>query len=68
MTVTAGLNNLQFSPACEFRAGFDCWLTQGVAIKSSYTGIFLPNMTRAANTIDYTLPNIGIIPAATTNA
>jgi hypothetical protein len=61
LTSSAGLNNMQFSPACEFRAGANCWLTQGVAVKFSYTGIFLPNMTRASNTIDYSLPNIGII-------
>jgi hypothetical protein len=61
LTSGAGLNNMQFSPACEFRAGANCWLTQGVAAKFSYTGIFLPNMTRASNTIDYSLPNIGIL-------
>ncbi|HEX4144165.1 MAG TPA: hypothetical protein VHY91_11590 [Pirellulales bacterium] len=61
LTSSSGLNNMQFSPACEFRFGTDCWLTQGVAFKCSYTGIFLPNMTRASNSIDYTLPNIGII-------
>ncbi len=61
LTSTAGLNNLQFAPATEFRAGVNCWLTQGVSAKCSYTGIFLPNMTRATNTINYTLPNLGII-------
>ncbi|HTU26239.1 MAG TPA: hypothetical protein VMF30_12615 [Pirellulales bacterium] len=61
LTSSANLNNLQFSPACEFRAGTNLWLTQAVNLKFSYTGIFLPNMTRASNSIDYTLPNIGII-------
>lgn len=61
LTSGAGLNNVQFSPACEFRAGANCWLTQGCAVKFSYTGIFLPNMTRASNSINYSLPNIGII-------
>jgi hypothetical protein len=61
LSSSAGLNNMQFSPAVEFRAGFNCWLTQGVAVKSSYTGIFLPNMTRASDSIDYSLPTIGIL-------
>ena len=35
-------------------------LTNLIAVKAGYTGIFVNNVVRAADMIDYTLPTMGI--------
>ena len=35
-------------------------LTNIIAVKAGYTGMFINNVVRAADMVDYTVPNMGI--------
>jgi hypothetical protein len=51
---------IEFSPIIEFRLEAHAQLTNIIAVKAGYTGIFVNNVVRAADMIDYTVPEMGI--------
>ena len=51
---------IEFSPLIELRAEARMKLTNMITVKAGYTGIFINNVARAADMIDYTVPNMGI--------
>ena len=51
---------VEFSPIIELRVEAHMQLTNLIAVKAGYTGIFVNNVVRAADMVDYTLPNMGI--------
>lgn len=51
----------EFSPVAEFRIQTSFILTRAVALKLGYTGMFIGGLTRASNTVDYTIPYMGIL-------
>jgi hypothetical protein len=53
----------EFSPVAELRLQTSFVLTRAVALKLGYTGMFIGGLTRASNTVDYTLPTMGILDA-----
>ncbi len=50
----------EFSPIIELRVEAHMQLTNIIAVKAGYTGIFVNNVVRAADMVDYTLPTMGI--------
>lgn len=60
---TYGNNGAQestFSPVVEFRADVKYQVTRSMALKLGYTAMFVDNITRASQVVDYTLPSIGL--------
>ena len=51
---------VEFSPIVELRVEAHMQLTNLIAVKAGYTGIFVNNVVRAADMVDYTLPSLGI--------
>ncbi len=51
---------IEFSPIIELRVEAHMQLTNMIAVKAGYTGIFVNNVVRAADMVDYTLPTMGI--------
>jgi len=51
---------VEFSPIVELRVEAHMQLTNIIAVKAGYTGVFVNNVVRAADMVDYTLPNLGI--------
>ena len=51
---------IEFSPIVELRVEAHMQLTNIIAVKAGYTGLFVNNVVRAADMIDYTMPNMGI--------
>jgi hypothetical protein len=51
---------IEFSPIIEFRVEAHMQLTNVISLKAGYTGIFVNNVARAADMVDYTVPNMGI--------
>ena len=51
---------IEFSPIIELRVEAHMQLTNIIAVKAGYTGMFVNNVVRAADMVDYTLPNMGI--------
>jgi len=51
---------VEFSPIVEFRVEAHMQLTNIIAVKAGYTGMFVNNVVRAADMVDYTLPTMGI--------
>jgi len=51
---------IEFSPIIELRVEAHMQLTNIIAVKAGYTGIFVNNVVRAADMVDYTLPSMGI--------
>ena len=51
---------LEFSPIIELRLEAHAQLTNLIAVKAGYTGIFVNNVARAADMVNYTVPNMGI--------
>jgi hypothetical protein len=51
---------IEFSPIIEFRVEARMQLTNIIAVKAGYTGIFVNNVARAADMVDYTVPTMGI--------
>ena len=51
---------IEFSPIIELRVEAHMQLTNIIGVKAGYTGIFVNNVARAADMVDYTLPNMGI--------
>ncbi len=52
-----------FSPLVEFRADASYQLTRSIAVNLGYTAIFVDNITRASQVVQYSLPNMGILQA-----
>jgi hypothetical protein len=55
------LNDEKFSPVGELRAEASILLTSKVALKFGWNGMVIGGLSRAANTISYSLPNMGIV-------
>ena len=51
---------VEFSPIIELRVEAHLQLTNIIAVKAGYTGMFINNVVRAADMIDYTVPSLGI--------
>ena len=51
---------IEFSPVAELRVEAHMQLTNIIALKAGYTGIFVNNVARSADMINYTLPTMGI--------
>jgi hypothetical protein len=51
---------VEFSPIVELRVEAHAQLTNIIAVKAGYTGIFVNNVVRAADMVDYTVPTMGI--------
>ena len=51
---------IEFSPIIEFRVEAHMQLTNIISVKAGYTGIFVNNVARAADMVDYTVPTMGI--------
>jgi hypothetical protein len=51
---------IEFSPIVELRVEAHAQLTNLIAVKAGYTGIFVNNVVRAADMVDYTVPTMGI--------
>ena len=51
---------IEFSPIIELRVEIHLQLTNVISVKAGYTGIFVNNVVRAADMVDYTLPTMGI--------
>lgn len=58
---------IEFSPLIELRAEARMKLTNMITVKAGYTGIFINNVARAADMINYTVPNMGITTALNGN-
>ena len=54
-------NDELFSPVGEFRAEASVLLTSKIAVKVGWNGLIMGGLTRAANTIEYTLPKPGLL-------
>ena len=57
---THSTHYVEFSPLIELRAEARMKLTNMITVKAGYTGIFINNVARAADMINYTVPNMGI--------
>jgi hypothetical protein len=51
---------VEFSPIAELRVEAHMQLTNIIAVKAGYTGMFINNVVRAADMVDYTVPSMGI--------
>ncbi len=51
---------IEFSPIVELRVEAHMQLTNLIEVKAGYTGIFVNNVVRAADMVNYSLPNMGI--------
>ncbi|MEX2091662.1 MAG: BBP7 family outer membrane beta-barrel protein [Pirellulales bacterium] len=56
---THGLQKRQFSPVGELRLESAYYLTQALALKVGYTGMYVGNIKRAATSVRYYLPDMG---------
>ncbi len=54
---------IEFSPLVELRAEARMQITNVITVKAGYTGIFINNVVRAADMINYTVPTMGITTA-----
>jgi len=52
-----------FSPVAELRVEMAYHITQSVALKAAYNGMFVGNIRRAANSVRYNLPDMGYLDA-----
>ena len=50
-----------FSPMVELRAEASYQLTRALAARVGYTGIFVDNITRASQTVDWFIPDLGLL-------
>lgn len=49
-----------FSPVVEFRADAKYLLTRSISLNVGYTAMFVDNITRAGQVVDFTLPDVGL--------
>jgi hypothetical protein len=59
-TFVSSTHWIEFSPIVELRVEAHMQLTNIIGVKAGYTGMFVNNVARAADLVDYTLPNMGI--------
>jgi hypothetical protein len=64
---THGLQKRDFSPVAELRLESAYYLTQAVALKVGYTGMYVGNIRRAATSVRYFLPDMGFRDSGTQN-
>ncbi len=64
---THGLQKRHFSPVGELRLESAYYLTQALALKVGYTGMYVGNIRRAATSVRYTLPDMGFRNSGTQN-
>ena len=64
---THGLQKRDFSPVAELRLESAYYLTQNVALKVGYTGMYVGNIRRAATSVKYFLPDMGFRDSGTQN-
>ena len=57
---TSSYDNV-FSPTGELRVNFIYNLTKAFALQAGYNALFIGDVTRASNHVDYTLPHIGLL-------
>ena len=57
---THSTHYIEFSPIIELRAEAHAQLTNMISLKAGWTGIFVNNVARAADMVDYTVPTMGI--------
>ncbi len=50
-----------FSPLAEIRADMSYQITSSIAAKLGYTGLFVDNITRASQTVNWFIPDLGIL-------
>lgn len=50
----------EWAPTGELKLNVSYNLTEQIALKAGYQGLYVYGVTRASNTIDYTLPSMGI--------
>lgn len=50
-----------FSPLAEIRADLSYQVTSSIAAKLGYTGLFVDNITRASQTVNWSIPDLGIL-------
>ncbi len=62
-----GLRKEQFSPVGELRVEAAYHLTKAFALKAGYTGMYVGNVRRAAQSVRYFLPTMGFQDAGTQN-
>ena len=58
--VNYGRQQQNFSPLAEIRADCSYQITNSIAAKLGYTGIFVDNITRASQTVNWYIPDLGI--------
>jgi len=57
---TYGRQENTFSPVVEFRADVKYQLTRSMALQMGYTALFIDNISRASQLVEYNLPNMGL--------
>jgi hypothetical protein len=57
---THSTHYIEFSPIIELRVEAHMQLTNIISLKAGYTGLFVNNVVRAADMVDYTMPSMGI--------
>jgi len=62
---THGLQKRDFSPIGELRLEAAYYLTQALALKAGYTGMYVGNIRRAATSVKYYLPDMGFRDSGT---
>ncbi len=62
---THGRQDNDFSPVAEMRVQLSYQLTNALALKLGYNALLVDNIRRAAQQIDYTLPNVGLLDGGT---
>jgi hypothetical protein len=56
-------NYTEFSPVVEFRVEAHYQLTELIKVKAGWTGLWMDNIARASDMVDYTVPMMGITTA-----
>jgi hypothetical protein len=60
-TFTHGIQDNEFSPVGELRVETNFQLTHSVALKVGWTGTYVGNIARAASSVVYNLPDMGLL-------
>ncbi|TWU23724.1 BBP7 family outer membrane beta-barrel protein [Bythopirellula polymerisocia] len=59
--VNYGRQQQNFSPMAEIRVDGSYQITKSIAAKLGYTGMFIDNITRASETVNWFIPDLGIL-------
>ncbi len=59
--VNYGRQQQNFSPLAEIRADCSYQITKSIAAKLGYTGMFVDNITRASQTVNWFIPDLGLL-------